>query len=88
MIDIQDNTVLITKEDGTEESWKLYFYYENEEKGKTFYFLYKEEDEDSLIVMSSKDGKTLEMVSDEEMKEAEEVLEAYESDPKIGELRS
>ncbi len=88
MIEINDNSVIISKEDGTEDVWKLYFYYENEERGKTYYFLYKEEDEDSLIVMASEDGESLEMIDDDELKEAEEVLAAYESDPKIEAARS
>jgi len=85
MINITDNTVLITKDDGTTDTWKLYFYFHNEERGKDFYFLFKEEDPDSLIVMASKDGLSLENVSEEEYQEAEEVLEAYEDDPKIQE---
>ena len=37
--------------------------------------------------MASADGKTLENVSEEEYQEAEEMLETYENDPKIQELR-
>ena len=88
MVEITDNSVVITKDDGSEETWKLYFYYENEKRGKTYYFLFKEEDPDALVVMASSDHKSLENVSDEEYKEAEETLEAYESDPEIAALRS
>lgn len=87
MLEINDNTVVITKDNGEEDVWKLYFYYENKERGKTYYFLFKEEDPDSLIVMSTSDGKTLENVTDEELSESEEILEAYENDPKIEEAR-
>ena len=87
MLEITDNTVIITKDDGQEDVWKLYFYYENKERGKTYYFLYKEEDPDSLIVMGTKDGETLENLSEEELSESEEILEAYENDPKIEEAR-
>ena len=59
MIEAKDNDMVITREDGTEDLWKIYFYYVEEESGKTFYFLYKEEDPDSLIVMASLDGKEL-----------------------------
>jgi len=88
MLEITDNTVEITREGGTVDSWRLYFYFENEERGKTYYFIYKEEDPDSLIVMASEDGKTLENVTEEEFQEAEEILSAYESDPQIAKMRS
>mgnify|MGYP007108733747 CR=1 FL=1 len=87
MLEIKDNTVLITKDNGEEDVWKLYFYYEHKERGKTYYFLFKEEDPDSLIVMSTSDGKTLENVTDEELSECEEILEAYENDPEIEQVR-
>lgn len=83
MIEAKGNDMVITKEDGEEEVWKIYFYYVEEETHKTFYFLYKEEDPDSLIVMGSEDGVSLASVSEEEMARAEEVLAAYEEDPQI-----
>jgi uncharacterized protein YrzB (UPF0473 family) len=83
MAEITDNTIIITKDDGTEDSWKILFYYENEERKKTFYFVYKDEDPDSILVLWSADGKTVAEPDEEELAEAEEVLEAYESDPKI-----
>lgn len=83
MLEIKDNTIVITKDDGTSEEWKIYFFYHMDERNKTYYFIYKEEDPDSLIVMASRDGTTLENVSDEEYEEANEVLETYENDPKI-----
>ncbi len=83
MLEINDNTIVITKDDGSVEEWKIYFFYHVDERNKTYYFIYKEEDPDSLIVMASKDGETLEEVSDEEYDEASEMLETYENDPKI-----
>ncbi len=85
-MEITDNTVQITKEDGSVVEWKIYFFYQNPERKKTFYFLYQESDPDSLVVMASADGKTLENVSEEEYQEAEEMHETYENDPKIQEL--
>ncbi len=87
MIEAKDNDMVITREDGTEDLWKIYFYYVEEESGKSFYFLYKEEDPDSLIVMASLDGKELSPVSEEELARAEEVLAAYEEDPAIQEAK-
>jgi hypothetical protein len=87
MIDIQDNTILITKEDGTTDTWRIYFYYHNPERNKDFYFIFKDEDPDSLIVMSSSDGKELSEVSEEEFQEAQEMLDTYENDPKIQSIK-
>lgn len=83
MSEILDNSIVITSEDGTDVSYKILFYYENPERKKTFYFIFKEESPDDLLVYASADGKTLEQPSDEEMEEAEEMLDTYESDPKI-----
>jgi hypothetical protein len=87
MIDIQDNTILITKEDGTTDTWRIYFYYHNPERNKDFYFIFKDEDPDSLIVMASSDGKELSEVTPEEFQEAQEMLDTYENDPKIQTLK-
>ncbi len=87
MLEINDNTIIITKEDGTSEEWKIYFFYHVDERNKTYYFIYKEEDPDSLIVMASSDGQSLEEVSDEEYEEASEMLETYENDPKIASIK-
>lgn len=85
--EITDNTIVITKDDGTSESWRIYFYYHNEDREKDYFLIYKDEDPDSLLVLASKDGVSLEEVSEEEFKEAEETLEAYENDPKIQEVK-
>ncbi len=87
MLEINDNTIIITKDDGISEEWKIYFFYHVDERNKTYYFIYKEEDPDSLIVMASKDGTTLEEVTDEEYEEASEMLETYENDPKISSIK-
>lgn len=78
MMEISDNTMVITRDDGTEDTYKILFYYHNEERGRDYYFLYQEEDPDSLIVMASEDGESLLNVDEEEFAECEEVLAAYE----------
>lgn len=87
MIEIGDNTIVITKDDGSSEDWKIYFYYHNDERKKDFYFIYKEGDPDNLVVMASADGKELLNVTDEEYEEAQEMLATYENDPKIAEIK-
>lgn len=83
MIEIKDNTLIITREDGTEDFWKILFYYHNDERKRDYYLLFKDSDPDSLIVMATDDGKTLLEVSNEEFAEAEEMLETFENDPKM-----
>ncbi len=86
MLEIKDNSIEIEKDDGSKELWKILFYYDNPERKKTYYLIYKEEDPDSLLVLGTEDGKSLSPVSEEEIEEAEETLRAYEEDPKMGEL--
>ncbi len=87
MIEIKDDEILLSKEDGSEEVAKILFYFHNDIRMKDYYFLYKEENPEEVIVMSSADGKSLEEVDDEEFDEAEQVFEAYQEDPKIAEAR-
>ena len=84
MIEIKnDNDIVITKEDGTEQLLKILFYFHNDQRNKDYYFLYEEGCEDEVIVMATADGKSLETLTEEEYDEAEQVFEAYESDPTI-----
>lgn len=87
MIKIEGDDVFVTKEDGSHEKWKLYFSFRDSKRAKDFYFIYKDEDPDSLVVMASQDGKNLVNVDKKELAEAEEMLEAYENDPKIRDLK-
>lgn len=87
MSEILDNSIILTSQEGKDETWKILFYYENPERKKTFYFIFKESAPDDLLVLTSSDGKSLEEPSKEEMEEASEMLETYENDPKIGEIK-
>ena len=87
MVEIKDDEILLTKEDGSEEVAKILFYFHNDQRGKDYYFLYKDSNPDEIIVMGSSDGTSLEEVDDEEFDEAEQVFEAYQEDPKIAEAR-
>ncbi len=86
-MEINDNEIVLTKENGEKEVAKILFYFHNEQRGKDYYFLYKEENPDDVIVMSSSDGTSLDEVDDEEFDEAEQVFEAFQEDPKIEEAR-
>ena len=87
MKELSDNEMSIQNEDGTEEIVKILFYYDNEERGKRFYFLYREENPEDVTVMASEDHESLMMLSDEEMEEAEEMFDTYMNDPKILDAR-
>ena len=87
MLEIKDNDMIITKEDGNVETFKILFYYNNPERKKDIYFLYKEENPDELIAVSSSDGETLNDLTKDEFEEAEEMLDVYQNDPKIGEIK-
>ena len=88
MTEITDNSIIITDDSGNEDAWKILFYYENPERRKTFYFIYKDENPDDLLVMASEDGRSLIEPTEEEMEEASEMLETYEDDPKIASIKS
>ena len=77
----------ITRDDGTVVRLKILFTFRNEERAKDYYFLYENEDDDSLFCLSTSDGVSFEYLSDEEEDEAEQVLEAYNEDPMISEIR-
>lgn len=83
----EDNTITITHESGEEEAFKILFYYTNPERKKDFFFIYKDEKPEDVIVMGSSDGKELSEVTPEEFEEAQEMFETYENDPKIAEAK-
>lgn len=83
----EENDLIITKEDGTEELLKILFYFHNDERGRDYYFLYRPEDPESVFVLSSEDGVKMEELTEEEQDEAEQVFEAYQDDPKIAEAK-
>ena len=87
MAEINDNTIVLADESGEEQIWKILFFYENEERGRTYYFIYREEDPDNLTVVASENGEELIYPSEEEIEEAQEVLDAFEEDPKIAEIK-
>ena len=86
-MEINDNEIVLTKENGEKEVAKILFYFHNDQRGKDYYFLYKEENPDDVIVMSSSDGTSRDEGDDEEFDEAEQVFEAFQEDPKIEEAR-
>jgi uncharacterized protein YrzB (UPF0473 family) len=81
--ELKEDEISIKDEDGKEYLMKILFSYDNEERGKKYVFIYDESDPDEIYVFEYKDDGELLEVSDEEYEEAQEVLEAYDEDPKI-----
>lgn len=82
-----DNDIIITDDNGNEELDKILFYFHNDNRNRDYYFIYKEDDPDSIIVLGSEDGQSFFELSDEEFEEAQEVFDAYNNDPKINEAK-
>lgn len=82
-----DNDIIITDDNGNEELDKILFYFHNDNRNRDYYFIYKEDDPDSIIVLGSEDGQSFFELSDEEFEEAQEVFDAYNNDPKINEVK-
>lgn len=84
-----DNEIAITDENGVEQVMKILFTYENEERHKTYAFLYKEGDEDNVIpVAVNEKDSSIEVIDDEkELEEVEEVFNCFLDDPKMNEIK-
>lgn len=85
---LNDNQIEIYDEDGNKYLMEILFTYENEERNATYAFIYDKSNPDELILMKYKEDGNIEEVTDEaELSEAEEVLNAFNDDPKINELK-
>lgn len=83
-----DDEIVIYDEDGNEFLMNILFTYENEERGAEYVFLYDNASPEDIIVMKYNENHELFEVTDEdELNEAEEVLEAYNEDPTIQEIK-
>ncbi len=86
---LNDNQIEIYDEDGNKYLMEILFTYENEERNTTYAFIYDKSNPDELILMKYKEDGNIEEVTDEdELSEAEEVLNAFNDDPKINELKN
>lgn len=84
----KDNEIILYGDNGEETKLNILFYYTNDERGKDYYFLYRPESPDEIFVLRcAADGEHLEECDEEELDEADQVLAAYEEDPKIQEIR-
>lgn len=83
-----DDDIVIYDEDGNEYLYKILFTYVNEKRNTEYCFIYEPSNEEDIIVMKYNEENELFLVEDEEeLDEAEEVLEAYQNDPKINSIK-
>lgn len=83
-----DDEIVIYDEDGNEFLMNILFTYENEERGAQYVFLYDNATPEDIIVMKyNEDHELFEVTDEDELNEAEEVLEAYNEDPSIQEIK-
>ena len=79
MATFKDNQIIIQDEDGNEHLLEILFTYEHEERNKKYVFFFDPTNEEEVMVMSyNDDGELFEIEDEEELKEAEEVFEAFE----------
>ena len=76
-----NNVLFVTTNDGRQLTFKVLFTYHSEEFEKDYVFFYEENDEDNIIVYSYDESNTLHEIEDEEeFKELDEVLQAYDEE--------
>ena len=88
MEQLNDNQIIIYDEDGKEYLMNILFTYENEERNTEYVFIYDDNNPEEVIVMKYNENHELfEVTDEEELKVAEEVLEAYNEDPSIQDIK-
>ena len=92
-MEIKNETqMVVTDNEGKEHLMQILFTSENEERDAKYVFFYDTEDkEENVMVMryvgELDQGELIAIEDDEEYDELEEVLNAWEEDPKIQELK-
>ena len=84
-MDIMDEKeITIIDEKGNQKVMEILFTYEHPERKKKYVFLYEKDNPDEVIAMEYNDkGELLEVESDEEYDEIEEVFNAFNEDNDI-----
>ena len=92
-MEIKNETqMIITDEEGKEHLMQILFTSENEERDAQYVFFYDTEDKDENVMVMRyvgelDSGELIPIEDDEEYDELEEVLNAWEEDPKIQDLK-
>lgn len=83
-----DKQIILYDDNGKEFKCEMLFTYEHEERDAKYVFFYEPDNEDEIFCMRfDDDGNLFEIEDDEELKEMDEVLQAYLEDPQIKELK-
>ena len=87
-----ENQMVVHDDQGNEHLIEMLFTYENEERGVNYVFFFDVNSPDDIMVghlIEEGENTRIDMVEDEEeLDEAEEVLNAWQEDPKIQELKN
>ena len=81
-MELDDNKMVITDEDGNEHLVEILFTYHSDERNKDYVVFYEDEESNDVIAMSYTDDGELLEISDEEYEEIEEVLNAFDEEEK------
>ncbi len=86
---MDENKIIITDEDGKEVEFNILFTYENEQRGKSYVFVYKDGEDDNVMafIYNELTKEISEIEDDEEYEEVEEVFNAFNEDPKINDIK-
>ncbi len=84
-----NDEIVIYDEEGKEYLMNILFTYENEERNAQYVFVYDKGNPDDVFVMKYTDDsdELFEVTDEEELAEAQEVLDAYNDDPTIQEIK-
>lgn len=78
---LDEKEITIIDDNGNQKVMEILFTYEHEERKKKYVFLYEKDNPDEVIAMEYNDkGELLEIESDEEYDEIEEVFNAFNED--------
>ena len=89
-INLNDDEMIVTDDQGNEKVMKILFTYDNDERKKSYVFLYEKDDEDNVMAFAyNEENQSLEEIEDDdEYAEVEEVFNAFNEDPKIQEAKN
>ncbi len=84
-----NDEIVIYDEEGKEYLMNILFTYENEERNAQYVFVYDKGNPEDVFVMKYTDDsdELFEVTDEEELAEAQEVLDAYNDDPTIQEIK-
>lgn len=84
----EDKKIVIKDEDGKEYVMEILFTCDIDERNASYVFVYDPENPEDIYPMRYTEDGELEQVEDEdELSDLEEILNTYEEDPKIQELK-